>query len=174
MRSNLVRMAALCFLFLTGSGLAWGSGSGQGLFFPGKDGEPVPAPVLGATVEVKVTGIIARARVTQIFTNPSKEWLEGIYIFPLPADGAVDTVRMKVGDRSIQGIIQQKNEARRTYETAKQQGMKAGLIEQQRPDVFTPSVANIGPGETVEVAIEMQQVVQWDQDRFRLRFPMVV
>ncbi len=177
MRSNLVRMAALCFLLLIGSGLAWGSDAPdrqQGLFLAGKDGTRVPAPVLGATVEVKVTGIIARTRVTQIFTNPSREWLEGIYIFPLPADGAVDTLRMKVGDRVIQGVIQEKNEARQTYETAKQQGVKASLIEQQRPDVFTTAVANIGPGETVEVAIELQQVVQWDRDRFRLRFPMVV
>jgi Ca-activated chloride channel family protein len=167
-------MAALCILFLTGSGLAWGSGSGQGLFFPGKDGRPVPAPVLGATVEVKVTGIIARTRVTQIFTNPSQEWLEGVYVFPLPADGAVDTLRMKVGERTIQGLIQEKEEARRTYQAACAQGVKAGLVEQQRPDVFTTKVANVGPGETVEVAIELQQVVQWDRDRFRLRFPMVV
>ncbi|HSU81462.1 MAG TPA: VIT domain-containing protein, partial [Thermoanaerobaculia bacterium] len=167
-------MAALCFLLLTGSGLAWGSDHGQGLFLTGKNGQSVPAPVLGATVEVKVTGIIARARVTQIFTNPSQEWLEGIYYFPLPADGAVDTLRMKVGDRTMQGIIQEKEEARQTYETARQQGVKATLIEQQRPDVFTTAVANIGPGETVEVAIELQQVVQWDRDRFRWRFPMVV
>jgi Ca-activated chloride channel homolog len=177
MRSNLVRMAALCLLMLTGGGLAWGSDAParrQGLFLAGKDGKPVPAPVLGSTVEVTVTGIIARARVTQVFTNPSQEWLEGIYIFPLPTDGAVDTLRMQVGDHMIQGIIQEKNAARRTYEAAKQQGVKASLIEQQRPDVFTTAVANIGPGETVEVAIELQQVVQWDRDRFRLRFPMVV
>jgi Ca-activated chloride channel family protein len=174
MRSNLVRMAALCFLLLTGSGLAWGSDHGQGLFLTGKDGQSVPAPVLGATVEVKVTGIIARARVTQIFTNPSQEWLEGIYIFPLPADGAVDTLRMKIGERTLQGIIQETEEARQTYQTACGQGVKASLIEQQRPGVFTTSVANIGPGETVEIAIELQQVVQWDRDRFRLRFPMVV
>ncbi|MFL6234835.1 MAG: VIT domain-containing protein [Thermoanaerobaculia bacterium] len=169
-------MATLCLLLLTGRGLAWGSDAPgrQGLFLTGKDGKPVPAPVLGSTVEVKVTGIIARARVTQVFTNPSKEWLEGIYVFPLPADGAVDNLRMKVGDRTLQGIIQEKEEARRTYEDAKQQGVKASLIEQQRPDVFTTAVANIGPGETVEVAIELQQVVQWDHYRFRLRFPMVV
>lgn len=177
MRSNLVRMAALCLLMLIGGGLAWGSDAParqQGLFLTGKDGKPVPAPVLGSTVEVTVTGIIARARVTQVFTNPSQEWLEGIYIFPLPADGAVDTLRMQVGDHTIQGIIQEKNAARQTYEAAKQQGVKASLIEQQRPDVFTTAVANIGPGETVEVTIELQQVVQWDRDRFRLRFPMVV
>src|SRR3954447_281535 len=177
MQSNLVRMATLCLFFLTGSGLAWGSdapGQRQGLFLAGRDGKSIPAPVLGATVEVKVTGVIARTRVTQIFTNPSKEWLEGIYVFPLPADGAVDTLRMRVGDRVIQGIVQEKEAARQAYEAARQQGVKAGLVEQQRADVFTTTIANIGPGETVEVAIETQQVVAWDHDRFRWRFPMVV
>ena len=176
MRSNSFRMAALCTFLLIGSGLAWGSDRpGQGLFLAGKDGTTrVPAPVLGATVEVRMTGIIARTRVTQIFTNPAKKWVEGIYIFPLPEDAAVDTLRMKVGDRTVQGVIQEKGEARQTYETAKAQGVKASLIEQQRPDVFTTAVANIGPGETVEIAVEMQQVVRWDRDHFSLRFPMVV
>lgn len=176
MRSNSFRTAALCLFFLIGSGLAWGTDRpGQGLFLAGKDGTTrVPAPVLGATVEVRMTGIIARTKVTQIFTNPAKQWVEGIYIFPLPEDAAVDTLRMKVGDRTVQGVIQEKGEARRTYETAKAQGVKASLIEQQRPDVFTTAVANIGPGETVEVSVEMQQVVRWDRDHFSLRFPMVV
>ncbi len=166
MRTIWVRMAELCLLLMIGSGVARAE---QGLYFNGKE-----APVLGATVEVRVTGIIARTKVTQIFKNPSSDWVEGIYIFPLPADAAVDTLRMKVGDRIILGVIQEKEEARQTYETAKQRGSKASLIEQQRPDVFTTSVANVGPGETVEVAIELQQVVQWGQGRFRLRFPMVV
>jgi Ca-activated chloride channel family protein len=177
MRSILVRMAALCGLLSIGGGVAWGADAPerrQGLFLADKDGKSVPAPVFGATVELRVTGIIARTRVTQIFTNPSKEWLEGIYVFPLPADGAVDTLRMRVGDHVIQGIVQEKEEARQTYEAAQQQGVKAGLVEQQRADVFTTTVANIGPGETVEVAIELQQVVAWDRDRFRWRFPMVV
>jgi Ca-activated chloride channel family protein len=176
MRSNSFRITALGLFFLIGSGLAWGSdGPGQGLFLAGKDGTArVPAPILGATVEVRMTGIIARTRVTQIFTNPAKDWVEGIYIFPLARDAAVDTLRMKVGDRVIQGVLQEKDEARRTYEAAKGQGVKAGLIEQQRPDVFTTTVANIGPGETVEVAIELQQVVRWQGDHFSLRFPMVV
>jgi Ca-activated chloride channel homolog len=178
MRSNFLRMAALCLLMvLIGSGLARGAeepARRQGLFLAAKDGNPVPAPVLGATVEVRLTGVIARTKITQIFMNPGKEWLEGIYIFPLPEDAAVDALRMKVGNRTLQGIIQDKDQARQTYQDAKQQGVKASLIEQQRPDVFTTSVANIGPGETVEIEIEMQQVVRWELDRFSLRLPMVV
>lgn len=167
MRSHRIQRLALClFILVFTHGFAWAE---QGLFFNGKE-----APVLGATVEVRVTGIIARTKVTQIFQNPSSDWVEGIYIFPLPGDAAVDTLKMKVGDRTILGVIQEKSEARQTYETAKQRGSKASLVEQQRPGVFTTSVAHVGPGETVEVAIELQQVVQWDAGRFRLRFPMVV
>ena len=166
MRTILVRMAALCLLLVLGNGFAWAE---QGLYFEGKE-----APVLGATVEVRVTGIIARTKVTQIFQNPSSDWVEGIYIFPLPGDAAVDMLKMRVGDRTILGVIQEKEEARQTYEAAKRQGSKASLVEQQRPDVFTTSVAHVGPGETVEVAIELQQVVRWERGRFSLRFPMVV
>src|SRR6185295_13022041 len=172
MRSILVRMAALLSLLISGH-LAYGAEGGsperQGLYLDG-----VAAPVLGTTIEVRVTGVIARAKVTQIFTNPSKEWVEGIYIFPLPEDAAVDTLRMKVGDRSLLGVIKEKQEARRTYEAAKQEGVKTSLLEQQRPDVFTTSVAHIGPGETVEITIELQQVVRYGAGKFSLRFPMVV
>jgi Ca-activated chloride channel homolog len=134
----------------------------------------VAAPVQGTAVEVRVTGIIARARITQIFTNPTREWLEGIYIFPLPEGAAVDTLRMTVGDRVIEGVVQEKAAARQTYEAAKQQGTKAALIEEQRAGVFTTSLANIGPGETVEVAIELQQIVSYRQGRFNLTFPMLL
>ncbi|MFY9820445.1 MAG: marine proteobacterial sortase target protein [Thermoanaerobaculia bacterium] len=171
------RMAALCFFLMLGLAAAGNAAdSRQGLFVSGdNDSSPaVPAPVLGATVEVKVTGIIARTKVTQIFKNVSNDWVEGIYIFPLPADAAVDTLRMKVGSRTILGAIQDKDAARQTYAAAKQQGVKASLVEQQRPDVFTTAVAHIGPGETVEVSIELQQVVRWELGRFNLRFPMVV
>jgi Ca-activated chloride channel family protein len=174
MRSIYVRMVALCLFIMIGSGGAWAETGPQdrpqGLFLH-TENSSISALALGTTLEVKVTGIIARTKVTQIFKNPSTEWVEGIYVFPLPDGAAVDTLKMKVGNRTIRGAIQEKQEARQTYEAAKQQGRKASLVEQQRPDVFTTAVANVGPGETVEVAIEMQQIVQWDAGRFRLRFP---
>jgi Ca-activated chloride channel homolog len=168
MRSIPFRSATFLIGLLIVCGLASAS-ERQGLYF-----DAVPAPVLGTTVEVRVTGTVARARVTQVFTNPSQEWVEGIYIFPLPEDAAVDTLKMKIGDRVLRGVIQDKDAARQTYETAKQEGKKTTLLEQQRPDVFTTSVANVGPGETVEVAIELQQVVRYSGGKFGLRFPMVV
>lgn len=171
MRSILFRSATFLAYLLIACNLVHAA-ERQGLYFTGA--ETIPAPVLGTTVEVRVTGIIARAKVTQIFTNPSQEWVEGIYIFPLAGDAAVDTLRVKIGDRVIRGVIRDKQEARQTYEVAKQEGKKTTLVEQKRPEVFTTSVANVGPGETVEVAIELQQVVRYEKGKFALRFPMLV
>jgi Ca-activated chloride channel homolog len=135
---------------------------------------PVPAPTLKTDVNIVVTGIVARASVRQEFTNPSAAWAEGIYVFPLPEDAAVDHLRMKVGDRLIEGVIQERATAKAQYEQAKHEGRRASLVEQERPNIFTTSVANIAPGAAITIEIEYQQTVRYDAGQFRLRFPMVV
>lgn len=145
------------------------------LLFPSKrEGYYVEAPRLATDVKIDISGPIARVIVTQRFENPSKSWVEGIYVFPLPDNSAVDTLKMKIGDRVIEGLIKPKGEAREIYEQAKREGKKASLLEQQRPNMFTNAVANIGPGETIVIQIEYQQSVKQDAGTFSLRFPMVV
>ena len=139
-----------------------------------RPGQYVEAPRLATDVDIAVNGPIARVKVTQRFENPSEGWVEGIYVFPLPEDSAVDTLRMRVGDRLIEGVIKVREEARQIYEEAKREGRKAALLEQQRDNLFTNNIANIGPGETVIVYIEYQQTVRQDHGEFSLRFPMVV
>ncbi|MEH2504673.1 Ca-activated chloride channel family protein [Bradyrhizobium sp. AZCC 1578] len=129
---------------------------------------------LGIDVDLTVSGPTVRARVTQIFRNPSKDWVEAVYVYPLPAGGAVDSLKMVIGDRVVVGDIKERQQAKTIYEQAKQNGQKAALTEQERPNIFTNSVANIGPGETVLVQIEYQEPVQQSGDAFSLRVPMVV
>jgi Ca-activated chloride channel homolog len=129
---------------------------------------------LGIDVDVTVSGPTLRARVTQVFRNTTKDWVEAIYVYPLPDGGAVDTLKMVIGDRVVVGDIKERQQARVIYEQAKQNGQKAALTEQERPNIFTNSVANIGPGETVLVQIEYQEPVHQSGDQFSLRIPMVV
>jgi Ca-activated chloride channel family protein len=145
------------------------------LLFPSKEtGYYVEAPRLKTDVHFDISGPIIRARVTQRFTNPSKGWVEGTYVFPLPDDSAVDTLRMQIGDRFIEGIVKPRLEAQKIYEEAKSEGKKAALLEEQRPNIFTNQVANIGPGETIVIQIEYQQAVRQSSGVFSFRFPMVV
>lgn len=132
------------------------------------------APVLNTDVDMRVTGFINRAQLTQTFHNGSDEWVEGIYVFPLPENAAVDDLRIRIGKRVIEGQIKEKQQARKTYEQAKRDGKRASLVEQERPNLFTTSVANIGPREDVEVEIEYQQTLVYDQGQFRLRLPLAI
>lgn len=132
------------------------------------------APLLTTDVLFTVSGLISRARLQQTFINESDDRVEAIYVFPLPDDAAVDSLRMIIGERIIEGRIKEREAAKKTYEQAKNSGRRASLVEQERPNIFTTSVANIGPGETVAIGIEFQQSVRYDNGQFSLRFPMVV
>ncbi|MFO0706302.1 MAG: marine proteobacterial sortase target protein [Nitrospira sp.] len=150
---------------------------GRFLFKTAQPGRYRPAPTLKTDVRIAVTGLIARATVTQEFTNPSLDkdaWAEGIYVFPLPETAAVDHLRMTVGERIIEGQIKERAEAKKIYEQAKQEGKRTSLVEQERPNIFTTSVANIAPGDRITVEIEYQETIRYDQGAFSLRVPLVV
>ncbi|MET0365435.1 MAG: marine proteobacterial sortase target protein [Sphingobium sp.] len=134
----------------------------------------MPALRLGTDMDVTVSGQIARVRVTQAFRNSSSNWMEASYLYPLPEDGAVDSLKMVVGNRVIIGHIKRRAEARALYEKARDAGQKAGLVEAERPNMFRNSVANVGPGETVLIAIEYQAPVRQLGGEFALRLPLVV
>ncbi|MEK9283280.1 MULTISPECIES: marine proteobacterial sortase target protein [unclassified Bradyrhizobium] len=138
------------------------------------DGAYSEAIRLGLDVDITVSGPTLRARVTQVFRNPTKDWVEATYVYPLATDGAVDTLKMVVGDRIIVGDIKERQQARVIYEQARRAGQKAALTEQERPNIFTNSVANIGPGETVLVQIEYQEPVHQSGNEYSLRVPLVV
>lgn len=138
------------------------------------DGAYTEAIRLGIDVDITVSGPTLRTRVTQIFRNPTNDWVEATYVYPLATDGAVDTLKMVVGDRVIVGDIRERQQARVIYEQARRNGQKAALTEQERPNIFTNSVANIGPGETVLVQIEYQEPVHQAGNEYSLRVPLVV
>jgi Ca-activated chloride channel homolog len=159
-----------------GSGLMTSGEAGTGtlLLKTATPGCFFPAPRVAADIAVDVSGPIARTRVTQRFENPAAGWVEGVYVFPLPETAAVDTLKMQVGDRFIEGEIRERQEAKRIYEAAKTEGKTASLVEQERPNVFTNSLANIGPHETIVVQIEYQESLRFESGHYHLRVPLVV
>lgn len=134
----------------------------------------IEAVRLGTDIDMTVSGLTVRTRVTQAFRNTTSRWVEAVYVYPLPHDGGVDSLKMVVGKKVIVGEIRKKAEAKAIYEAAKAQGVKAALVEQGRPNMFTNSVANVGPGETVLVQIEYQAPVTVSGGDYSLRVPLVV
>ncbi len=131
-------------------------------------------PLLHTDVAIDVRGTVASATVTQQYANSSANPIEAVYVFPLPHDAAVYDMEMRVGDRVIRSVIRERAEAKRVYEAAKSAGKHAAVVEQERPNIFTTSIANIMPGDRIEVRLRYVEPLAWEDGRMRLVFPMVV
>ncbi|MDX6306805.1 MAG: Ca-activated chloride channel, partial [Blastocatellia bacterium] len=111
---------------------------------------------------------------TQEFENPFPEKIEAVYTFPLPQNAAVDDMTMTVGDRTVRGKILRREEAQAVYEAAKSNGQTASLLDQERPNIFTQSIANILPGEQIKITISYVETLKYENGSYEFVFPMVV
>lgn len=146
-----------------------------GLQARGPDGEPLgDCPLEHTDVEVEISGFVARVRVTQLFSNPFSDPIEAVYTFPLSHRAAVDAMWIRTGDREIRGEIERREEARRRYQEALQRGQVAALLDQERPNVFTQSIANLMPGAQIEVEIHYVETLEYEDGTFEFSFPTVV
>lgn len=145
-----------------------------GGLFAEVDGKKLSFPLKQTDVEADISGNLSRVEVKQTFTNPYDRPLEAIYQFPLPEDAAVDDMEIRIGNRIIRGVIKERQEAKQIYETAKQEGKTAALLEQERANLFTQSLANIVPGETIEVVIRYTNSLEFEGGDYEFVFPTVV
>ena len=129
------------------------------------------ALLLDTAIVGEVNGLLANITVTQSFRNESDDWVNGRYVFPLPEGAAVDSLKIEIGERVILGVVKEKQEAIKTFEEAKRQGKKAGLLQQHRPNLFSMAVANIGPQEKIVATITFIDKVRYENDTFSLRLP---
>ncbi len=131
-------------------------------------------PLERTDVAIDVRGLVAAATVTQRFKNPSDRPIEAVYVFPLPHDATVYDLEARVGERVIRSQVKERQEAQQIYAAARAEGRRAALVEQERPNVFTTSLANILPGERIDVVLRYVQPLPWEDGRVRLAFPTVV
>jgi len=146
----------------------------QGGLYVQKDGRQQVFPLKHTEVMAKIAGNLSRVEVTQTFENPFQEPLEAVYVFPLPDEAAVDDMEIKIGSRVIRGAIKKREEAKQVYEQAKREGKTAGLLEQERDNIFTQSLANIKPGEKIDVTIRYTESLKFEKGDYEFVFPMVV
>ncbi|MDQ3298455.1 MAG: hypothetical protein M3619_17860, partial [Myxococcota bacterium] len=133
-----------------------------------------PLPMLDSKVTVSVRGPIIEVVVTQRFTNRTDQAIEATYVFPLPPDAAVSAMSIKTGTKTIRGAIAKRDEAQRRYEEAVRAGVTAALTDQERPDVFTQTVAGIAPRGTVEITLRYDAMAHFYDGAWAFAVPMVV
>lgn len=139
------------------------------------NGKPAgQCPLKHTEVKAEVSGFISRVTVTQEFENPFADKIEAVYTFPLPQSAAVDDMTMLIGERTVKGKIMRREEAQAAYAEAKSRGQVASLLDQERPNIFTQSVANITPGQHIKVIISYVEILKYEEGSYEWSFPMVV
>ncbi len=139
-----------------------------------QEADPVDALRVATSIRAEVIGNVARVRVTQQFTNPSSDWVEGLYVFPLPTGSAVDELIMHVGDHDIRGEVKEKQAAHESYEHARSAGQRASLTDQERPNMFTTQVANIAPLSSISIEIAYLETIPFRDARYTLHLPLAI
>src|SRR2546430_3090845 len=131
-------------------------------------------PLHRLDVRATITGLAAGIELTQVFHNGYDVPLEATYIFPLPHRAALTRMTLTAGDRVIEGVLREREQARAEYQQAIEAGQRAGIAEEERPDVFTLRVGNILPGEQVTVALTLAGPLSLVDGEAEFRFPLVV
>jgi len=131
-------------------------------------------PLKETSADVSIAGVIADVKVTQVYKNEGKSTLEAIYIFPASTRASVYGMKMTIGERTIIAKIQEREKARQEYEQAKQQGKSASLLEQHRPNVFQMNVANILPGDEINVELSYTELLIPENGIYEFVYPTVV
>lgn len=154
-----------------GHGSRYGGGR---LVYKNADGVKIPLPLESTSVTGDITGSLSTMRVTQHFENTSDRTIEARYVFPLPHQAAVHDFRMTIGDRQILGVVRRRAEAEEIYAEARAAGQTASLLTQERPNVFTQKLANLGPQERIEVEISYYGPLRYVDGSYELAIPLTV
>ncbi|MCF7517195.1 marine proteobacterial sortase target protein [Pseudoalteromonas sp. L21] len=125
-------------------------------------------------VTMTLTGLINHVVVKQRYQNPHPFAVNARYVFPLPDESAVHAMQMQIGERIITGNITLKQQAEQQFEQAQKQGKRAALVRQQRANIFSTDVANLGAGEEIEITLQYQEIIGFRDGVFSLRFPTTI
>lgn len=163
--------ALLIAAFSSTSAFAQGGGFGA-VSARDSSGADFDLAALDSEVDYAIGGLVAEARIRQRFVNHSGGWIDATYLLPLPEGAAVHDLQLRVGGRTIVGEIREKEQARNEFVEAAASGRRASLVETSRAQLFRTAVANIGPGEAIEVELRWWQPIAYRDGRFSLTLPL--
>jgi Ca-activated chloride channel family protein len=145
-------------------------------YFAVDGGDPAvdALPLKSTKVNVRILGVLADVTVTQQYRNAGKRPLEARYVFPASTRAAVHGLQMRIGDRLVAARIREREQARQEYDAGRKAGRTAGLLEQHRDNVFQMSVANILPGDVIDVELRYTELIVPSEGRYQFVFPTVV
>ncbi|KAH3765070.1 Vault protein inter-alpha-trypsin domain [Pelomyxa schiedti] len=110
-------------------------------------------PLLYIDINVDVIDLAAKVTMKQKYLNHRTYPIEAVFSFPIDVFAAICEFTVTIGDRTITGIVEEKEKAAATYSDALAAGNSAFLLEQKTEELFEASVGNLAPGEEALLTI---------------------
>ena len=126
------------------------------------------------SVDATISGVIANVIVEQTYLNAGDSIVDATYVFPMASKAAIYGMEMDVNDRTIVAEIRRRSEAEEIFENADSSGLTASLLEQERPNVFQMSLANIQPGDSITVRMVYTELLVPTGGVYQFVFPNIV
>ncbi|KAI1114998.1 von Willebrand factor type A domain-containing protein [Nemania sp. NC0429] len=130
-------------------------------------------PLQNLKAHAVIKDVSSRTVLTQTFFNNSGRHLKDmIYSFPLYDGVSVVSFTATIGNTQIQGVVKEKQQARREYQNAVNSGRSAGLLEQinEASDVFATKIGNVANEATVVVEVVLIGELRHDAELNGTRF----
>lgn len=143
-------------------------------FFVQGDPDVDHLPLKDTRVQIDVSGVIADVKVLQTYRNEGSRPINARYVFPASTRAAVYAMRMQIGDQVIVAKIKEREKAKQEFDKAKAEGKSASLLEQNRPNVFSMSLANVMPGDQIEIELRYTELLVPTDGIYEVVFPTVV
>jgi Ca-activated chloride channel family protein len=167
-------MIAVAFLSFSGSAQNREDKTLSPYFFVQGNPDVDRLPLKDTHVEIDVSGIIADVKVLQTYRNEGSRPINASYVFPASTRAAVYAMRMRIGNQVIVAEIKEREKAKQDFDKAKQEGKSASLLEQNRPNVFSMSLANVMPGDQIEIELRYTELLVPTDGIYEVVFPTVV
>jgi len=172
------------------------SAFGQGFLMPEKADEafrmprcvvhpwprPVPHPhpqpvqrsykIKELAMNVSLKDQIASAQVSQTFVNTGDVQMEVSFVYPLPRDGAVDSLTFMVDGKEYEGKLLDADEARQIYESYVRRNVDPALMEWIGNGMFKTSVFPVPPGKERKVTLKYTQLCRRESGVTEMVFPL--
>ncbi len=130
--------------------------------------------LLSTNVDATISGVIANVVVEQTYYNAGDSLLDATYIFPMSDQAAIYAMEMQINNRIIKAVIKEKEEAQEIFDSASEAGQTASLLEQERPNVFQMSLANIQSSDTIRVRMTYTELMSPRDGKYQFVFPNIV
>src|SRR5215831_19428587 len=174
MRNVLLVLSAIVMFSFSGSAQTQDDKTLAPYFFVQGDPKLDHLPLKDTRVQIDVSGVIADVKVLQTYRNEGSRPINARYVFPASTRAAVYSMRMRIGDQVIVAKIKEREKAKQEFDKAKQEGKSASLLEQNRPNVFSMNLANVMPGDQVEIELRYTELLIPTDGIYEVVFPTVV